>query len=287
MSTEVTAIDGFHAYTIRGAKTSAIVVPELGAKVVSLRNEVSQREWMWHPGATLKLFRNAPTDKFENSPLAGWDECMPTIAPCRWKNRALPDHGEVWALPWKVLAADQHKIALGIDLPVSPFRLERTLAWEDRTLVASYTLVNRSDEEEEYLWALHPLFAVQEGDRIEVSAATRELLEKPAWLDTLDLTAEPGGSVKTFASPLDDGHAAIVNKVNGDRLALSWNVKEHDILGIWLTRGGWHGHHHLALEPTSGMPDSLADHSRCAILPARGTRSWTVRFELSEQGATS
>lgn len=287
MSTEVTAIDGFHAYTIRGDRTSATIVPELGAKVVSLRNEVSKREWLWHPGEKLRLFRNPPTDLFEISPLAGWDECIPTIASCRWKDRALPDHGEVWALPWTLLSADKQKIALGIDLPVSPFRFERTLAWEDRALVASYKLVNRSNDEEEFLWAVHPLFAVQEGDWIDVPAETRELLGKPAWLDTLDLSTVPDGCVKTFASPLNEGRAAIANKVTGDRLALSWNVQEHDILGIWLTRGGWRGHHHLALEPTSGMPDSLAEHSRCAILPARGTRTWSVRFELSEQGAKS
>ena len=40
------------------------VVPELGAKIISLKDLRTGREWMWHPPGGLKLFRNLPGDDF-------------------------------------------------------------------------------------------------------------------------------------------------------------------------------------------------------------------------------
>jgi hypothetical protein len=62
---------------------SVMIVPQLGAKIVSLRNKDSGRQWCWHPGDFLELFRNdylgfhdvaaleptnAPTDFLGNIP---------------------------------------------------------------------------------------------------------------------------------------------------------------------------------------------------------------------------
>ena len=77
-----------------------------------------------------------------------------------------------------------------------------------------------------------------------------------------------------------EGRAAVVNDRTGERLTMTWDVRENDVLGLWLTRGGWHGHHHLALEPTNGFPDSLADHQKCAVLKAGEQRSWSVTFTV-------
>jgi galactose mutarotase-like enzyme len=266
--------------TLSSSGISVEVVPALGGKIVSLKR-VGGREWMWQPGAERKLFRNAPSDAFEKSTLTGWDECLPTIAPCTWKGRALPDHGEVWARPWTVAHRDDQSLTMAIDLPVSPFRFTRTLRVEGSSLTASYTLENRGAADEAYLWAVHPLFRIEEGDRIELPASTRKLLGEPAWLKTLDLSSVPARCAKLFASPLEEGRAAAVNDRTGERLAITWDVRENDVLGLWLTRGGWHGHHHLALEPANGFPDSLADHQKCAVLKAGATRSWSVTFTIT------
>ena len=78
------------------------VVPELGAKIISLKNLRTGREWLWHPSEGLKLFTNQVRDDFSISPLVGIDECFPTIEPCSWQGRELPDHGEIWSVPWQV-----------------------------------------------------------------------------------------------------------------------------------------------------------------------------------------
>src|SRR5258705_9650731 len=99
---QVRSIQGFKAYVLTSGQMQIIAVPELGARIISLKDLRSGREWLWHPNGGRKLFRNGSGDSFEKSPLVGMDECFPTIAPCSWRDRDLPDHGEVWSAAWTV-----------------------------------------------------------------------------------------------------------------------------------------------------------------------------------------
>src|SRR6266436_69141 len=93
---------GFEIYVLTNDRVQIAVVPELGAKIISLKNLQTGREWLWHPRNEVTLFRNRLGDDFSKSPLAGIDECLPTIAPCQWQACDLPDHGEAWSTPWGV-----------------------------------------------------------------------------------------------------------------------------------------------------------------------------------------
>src|SRR6266481_4178400 len=93
---------GFEVFILSNQEVELAVVPELGARIISLKDLRTGREWLWHPTKGLKLFRNRAGENFESSPLVGMDECLPTIAPCCWRGRDLPDHGEVWATNWSL-----------------------------------------------------------------------------------------------------------------------------------------------------------------------------------------
>ena len=67
---------GFAVYTLGNERIEVAVIPELGAKLISLKDLRTGREWMWHPGPAPLLFRNRPGDDFSKSPLAGADECL-------------------------------------------------------------------------------------------------------------------------------------------------------------------------------------------------------------------
>jgi hypothetical protein len=66
-------------------------------------------------------------------------------------------------------------------------------------------------------------------------------------------------------------------------LTIRWADSCNPIFGLWLTRGGWHGHHHLALEPTNAKDDGLVD---AVTRGCHGTLSpfsrqeWSVEIEL-------
>jgi len=284
------------------------VIPELGARVVSLRNRCTNREWMWHPPGGLKLFHNAFADDFGKSTFAGLDECLPTLAACEWKNRSLPDHGEVWALPWKLdeNAFARGRIATSVSTPVSPFEFEREISLDENRVTLSYSLTNRGDANEEFLWSIHPLLTLEPDDRIELpeevqefridgGSGAPELSRGATWsypdpfenfeIDSLQLGDNRNGCVKGFTHPLREGRAAVFNDRTGDRLEFQWNPCDNNTLGIWLTRGGLNGWHHVALEPTNGAPDSLAiavkQWKRHGLLAPQETRRWSIQICVS------
>jgi hypothetical protein len=66
------------------------VAVDLGAKIISLKNIETGREWMWRPPGSFELFRNELGDPFERSTLVGADGCLPTIAPCKGRAETSP-----------------------------------------------------------------------------------------------------------------------------------------------------------------------------------------------------
>jgi len=272
---------GFEVRVLNSQEVEIAVVPELGARIISLKDLRTGREWLWHPDGGPKLFRSRAGDDFQTSPLVGMDECLPTIAPCSWKGRDLPDHGEAWSAMWTL---DSEAWARGVlrtnvSLQILPFDFARTIELEENEVRISYCLKNRSAAEELYLWAMHPLLRLQTGDQLELPASTRALLNGAVWIDALSTSQPKGNCQKIFASPVSEGCAAINNPATGDRLEFEWDATENNTLGLWLNRGGWHGHHHFALEPSNGEPDLLttaAQRKRCGVIAPHGSVAWQV-----------
>jgi hypothetical protein len=276
---------GFEVYVLNNEYVELAVVPELGAKIISLKDLRAGREWMWHPPGPLKLFQNVRGDAFSQSPLTGADECLPTISPCVWQGRELPDHGEVWNLPWKTdpEALENGILKTSVRLEISPFDFERAIELRGNEIQISYQLHNRGNTMEHYVWAIHPLLGLQAGDHLELPASTRALLNGTPWPDTVACAIPERTSAKVFAKPLSEGLAAIGNPTTGERLEFEWSPVENDTLGLWLTRGGWHGHHHFAIEPTNADSDTLAwaaSKGRCGVLAAGDVSTWQLRLRL-------
>ncbi|MEY2466147.1 MAG: hypothetical protein QOD03_668 [Verrucomicrobiota bacterium] len=276
---------GFKVYVLNNEEVELAVVPELGAKIISLKNLRTGREWMWHPADGLKLFWNRPGDDFSRSPLVGADECLPTITPCSWQGRDLPDHGEVWSAPWKVDSAawENGILKTSVRLKISPFEFKRTIELVENEIRVGYQLNNLSARDEAFVWAIHPLLRLQAGDQLELPTATRTLLNGATWVDAVETVIPEKKSAKIFAAPVSEGLAAISNQTTGDRLEFAWNSAENNTLGLWLTRGGWHGHHHFALEPTNADTDVLtlaAGQNRCGVVAASNFVTWQLSLRV-------
>jgi len=276
---------GFEVSVLQNPYLEVSLVPELGAKIISLINRKSGREWMSFPVGGPQLFHNQFGDDFAASTLVGWDECLPTIAPCAWKNRKLPDHGEVWNVPWALdkEAFNQGVLKTSIALTTSPFRFERSIALRKNEIQLNYWVENANDEPEEFLWAMHPLMRIYPGDTLELTAEARAALGNKPWLNSLEFGTAQSACVKAYASPLREGRAAIKNRRTGDRLMFLWDTTLNPTLGVWLTRGGWNGHHHLALEPSNGSPDALSEaaaRNQCGLIPPKAALGWQVTIQI-------
>jgi len=272
-------LQSFAVYWLANDEVELSMVPELGAKIISLKNRRTGREWLWHPHADLRLFKNQPGDDFAAGPLVGMDECLPTIQPCSWRDRPLPDHGEAWNQPWQVDAEDlrRGRLTTRLQLKISPFAFQRTATLSGSEIQFHYQLANLAATEEYFIWAAHPLLRLVPGDVLEVPGCTRQLLNGHAWIEAITSAIPEHNCAKVFACPVREGWAAIHNATQDDRLEFSWNVRENPALGLWLTRGGWHGHHHFALEPTNADDDSLAlaaGRKQCGVVPGHGTVAW-------------
>ena len=291
--------DGFPLVGLRSEVVEISIVPALGARVFSLFNRHTRREWMWSASEKRKLFPNAFGDAFEQGTLTGADECIPTILPCRWKGRDLPDHGEVWSRSWQLdekdLAAE--KLTTSVTLPLTPFLLTRTISLNNADLRFDYQLESKAPESEPFLWSWHPLLCFEDGDYFELPSPTEDLKVEIALNPTgargetwpverlRQMAGSQDGFLKAFV-PAGNGKAALVHGKTKERLELSWNPDQLPWLGIWITRGGWNGYHHAALEPTHGAPDALdvaVEQWRAhATLACGETTHWHMNIHLTE-----
>src|SRR5437773_12536917 len=87
---------GFEVFILSNQEVELAVVPELGARIISLKALRTGREWLWHPGGGPKLFRNHANDNLEIGQLVGMDKCLQTIDRCCWQVGNFPDHVDVW-----------------------------------------------------------------------------------------------------------------------------------------------------------------------------------------------
>ena len=291
-------VGAWHAVALSNNALRLVVVPELGGKIVSMLSRRSGREWLWsNPNLP---FRKPPpgVSNFCHYDTGGWDEVFPTVNPCHvndsaWGDRMLTDHGELWYRPWRTIAAElvAHEAAtltLAVDNPELPFRFERTLtlAAEFGPLTVRYELTNVSDRPLPYIWAAHPLLAIEPGDTIRLPAGTHMTSTASFGLEfaagsasfawptarlasgqTIDLSRVPDRTaqfaVKLFATNMSPARVEIVDKVEHASLHISLDGAEIPCCGFWLNYGGWSGagtapYVNVGIEPTTSPHDDLS-----------------------------
>lgn len=295
-------VDGFVVHTFASDRLSCAVVPELGARIVSLRDLTSGREWLdgWTPPDRRLWHPHDPSD-YATGPGAGIDECLPTVLPCSVEGRALSDHGELWnKAPRIVVSPDRGELSAEWTVESLPLTVMRTLIVMRDRVRFNYRLLNRADEPTPFQWAWHPLFTIEPGDElrfegdpstcVDPSGAT---LAWPHALPGCDLAhaathASPSKCAKVFVGPLHEARAAIRARA-GRGLGIAWSAACAPYAGVWITRGGWKGLHHWAVEPTNAPVDRLADAmqdgrlGQLVRLGPREVRSWHVDLTLLEQ----
>ncbi len=308
-----TTYQGFAAWALESEHLLAIVIPELGGKIISLVDKRAGYEWLVQPRRPLK----PPTygASFVEGDMSGWDEMFPTINPCSYPipgayaGRWLPDHGEVWSLPWSVQSADQGCLKLSVDGRALPYRLNRSAALiEPNALKLKYEVVNTGREPFYYLWAAHPQLNADEHSQILLPEEVSEVvnvLPLPAW-------GEPGlryrwpetrsldGKLRQLdrIGPVDRRDcrkfylppekpvrwAALNHQRSGCSLKLEWSPLELPYLGIWVDEGAYNSAPAAALEPSNGYYDSLVvavRQERAMRIAPGASQGWSLTIRLT------
>ncbi len=315
----LTATDwhGFHAYTLENDQLRVVILPTLGAKVASIFDRKAEREWLVQPlSPQHEIPYGTAFDKFE---MYAWDEMFPTIiageypAEGPYKGAFLPDHGEVWPLPWLRESSASDALALSVNGRALPYRLVRTASLDGPDgLRLHYTVTNTGAKAFSYLWAAHPLFAVDSATEIVLPPSVVEVYNVHAmapWGDhgrrydwpraqtddgkTWDLRRVGPVTLKDCRKvyvppeqPID--WAGLRQTDSGAWLRLEWNSSALPYLGLWIDEGIYATAPAVALEPTNGFYDGLAtayENGRTQQLKPGETRFWDVIVRLNNGSA--
>ena len=281
-------IEGLEALIVESDDIRLTVLPQLGAKVLSLVSKPTDYEYLWRqPGRPLQLTRYGAD--FEAGDISGWDECFPTIGECvypeePWRGVVVPDHGELWSAAWDWMV-EGDTLRMATDGVRFPYRFERTFSFpEPGRLTVTYTIENRTPFSLRALWSMHPFFRVRPDTkillpessrvRVEVSKLDRlgSFLTQKAWPvtqnrngDDVDLSVvgplDRDSMEKIFTDRLAEGWAALFTPSNEQYVAMTFDPTVVPYVGVAAMRGGWpetgEPSYSVILEPCTGWPDRL------------------------------
>jgi galactose mutarotase-like enzyme len=307
----LTAIEwhGFSAYKLENEAISTIIVPEMGGKIASIYDKRAGHEWLAEP--THPPRERIYGDTFTKYELSGWDEMFPTIDACAYPldtQISLPDHGEVWALPWEVLQLDESAVHLGITGQALSYRLERDLQLTEQGIKLRYTLSSQASEPIIFIWAAHPLFYADEHTRILFPEEVKSLLnilaldawgtvgQVHSWPNTNTMQGTPFSLDRIGSPELKDyrkfyiapdepiGWAGLKQEDKNCTLKLLWNPDELPYCGLWIDEGTFTAKTTVAPEPSNAYYDDLGRayaQKRYGHLQPNESLSWEIDIQLS------
>lgn len=278
---------------IESGDCSVTILPHFGGKIASIR---FRNHELLHPPLNA-IGPRTPTMPFDAADASGWDECLPSVAACEIRSAsgitAVPDHGDLWRVPWSVTSLNSQSARLTGTCFSLPLTLERTLALTDGPagvkIDLHYKLTNTGNTSVPWSWAAHPLLVSAPGDRIVLPDSIRSLrlessngnrlgrrgdrVEWPiaALFDgsqadlSLAQAAQSGIGDKLFAGPLaaSENWCALERASAKVRIRVSFDPLLTPYLGLWICYGGWPERPGpkqacVALEPSTAPVDSLA-----------------------------
>lgn len=318
MSTTEIRYADWPALALANERVSLIILPDIGGKIVSLRLKPSSPEFLWQD-ATRPYRRPVYGDDFGNYDASGFDECFPTIASCvypdePWRNVDVPDHGELWCMPWRYELADERTIYLHAYGVRFPYHFERWITLHDDACITfRYRLTNLSPFPLKSIWSAHPLFAAQEGMRLLLPGSPQmrlahiignrlrgQVMQEYVWPWLVGPDGEPVdysriespavcANEKVYIDAPPAGWCALFRPESHDYIAWRFCPQKTPFLGVCINHGGWPpsgaAGFWVALEPCSGWPDRL-DHATtggtCQQIDGWASEEWSLCLHLGE-----
>lgn len=297
------------ALAIENNRLRLVVLPGVGAKLASLVDLESGFEFFTQrDGGSYRLQPYA--GDYLLGECSGVDDMFPTIDAYHyesypWKGVELPDHGEVWSLPWNVRDGGG-RLELFVHGVRLPYELRKAIYFiSERTVRIDYEAINRSIFPMDFLWASHMMLTVEEGARIRLpDGANRGIVtsskngelgsygEEFSWPDAKDglrLDAMRGRERDNIhkyylKQPLSAGWCALDYPSRGLSLRLAFPVDRIPYLALLHNEGGSHDrwgadYYNFFFEPCTApmdRPDVARLYGRGSVLRAGGTYAWSL-----------
>ena len=302
------------AITLESETLAAQFLPGVGAKMCSL---------IYKPAGT-ELLLQRPNEAYRLAPYdgdyvaqgecSGFDEMFPSIDRCfyegyPWRGTPIPDHGEVWSIPWACAEADG-KLHFATNGVRFPYRLEKWVSFsDDATVHTDYRLTNLSGFDFDFMWASHMMLNLEEGAELALPDGVRKIVTALSFDDSLGRYGDefdwpvatlPDGRrrdlrrmqpkaardvVKYFVKGrMPEGWCALTYPVSGFALRLGWPVEQAPYLAVLPNEGGWQDLYNIFLEPATASFDRLdvaRVRSECSTVKAAATYEWHLDVHLA------
>jgi hypothetical protein len=301
-----------NAITIESEVLSAQFLPGVGAKLASLIYKPLGLELMvQRPGS---LYLRQPYDgDYVAGECSGCDDMFPTIDACHyqgypWKGTPIPDHGEVWSLPW-TCAVEGERMHLSTRGARFPYRLEKWVSCADAsTLRIDYRASNESPFDMDFMWAAHMMVNLEEDTELVLPGGVQQVVTRlsfnggmGSYGDVLDWPAytRPDGSTRDLSrlrprsardadkyfvkGRMPEGWCALKFHRSNFTLALSFPVDQVPYLGVLPNECGWNDLYNIFLEPCTASFDDLnvaKVRGECSVLRAGATYEWSLSIQL-------
>ncbi len=296
-----------HPITIENDLIRLEVRPRIGGKVSSIIDKRDKYELLFNYPAELPLSPQYDVP-YSHGWYAGWDECFPAIAAGPYVGHPysginIPDHGELWGIPTTATPSKDGITTVWHGLRFG-YQFTRKLTLEGDSIVAQYNLINFAPFEFHFVWAMHCLLSMNSPVELELPSTTWRLshdakgheiqktftLGEPGELQDLQRPGSlpPNQGWKVYSVDPISNPVAIryPGRPGGRSLRLQYASEDHLVAfwSIWINTGGWEGHHHFAIEPTTGRFDqlerSVRDGSAGSCEPS-GKLTWSVHLTLA------
>jgi hypothetical protein len=293
---------------VENALLRVVIMPELGAKIWQITYKPKGKDLLWHH-PRIKPRKLPFHAGYDDNFFGGWDELFPNDMPEELNGEPMPDHGEVWTLPWEYAlercTAAEATIHLWVETPISAHRVEKwlTLRSGEPILRFHHKVTNLGPADQPYLWKLHPAMAIDEHCRIELGAGTMYVedfgpprgaqtgvtYQWPCLVDAQgrqhDMRAVLSRTARVnefqYATELPEGWCALTNLADRIGFALTFDRNIFSSCWLFATYGGWRDLYTVVLEPCTGYPVSVSEGVR------RGTHRILAAGETVECDVTA
>lgn len=288
-----------------------VVHPKEGGRIASIHQNLSGTEFLLQAqGERIRLMPGLLA-RFEDGPCAGIEECLPTVGPCDHETNGgpVPDHGDFWQIPWTVVGdTSPTHVRLHATGFSRPLHFEKSILLRDRSLSITYTVTNQGTRPQSFLYACHPLLAVDAGDVIVLPDEVKSLRlhssrnlrlghdgQRIPWPRSSKgdlsqiLAADSGVAEMLYTDRLKNGYCGLFRARSGEGISLHFELSRLPYVGLWLCYGGWPENgwpkqYALALEPTNAPYGSLKQAQKAGeVSPIAPDESiqWQIRFQMS------
>jgi len=302
---------GFKTVILENELIRATVLPDAGAKIHEFISKSSGHDFMYHH-PHVECRQPVFGVNVDNWWTGGMDEAIPTGHPCNYKGEDYPFLGEAWSLSWnyQIRKISDTEVCLYLRRPliISPLVIERWISLRegDMTLNFRHRITNTGTTPFEFLWGLHPGFAITPDYRIDIPAGEMQIEEsvpdnrlgmsgthynwpyaadKNGNMVDMRKVAPPSSGTMDFhyATGLKAGWLALTDTKRMEGVALVFRKDVFKSIWLWLVYGGWRNIYVAAVEAWTGYPAKLSDavdHGKYSILKPGETLECETRLMI-------